>query len=395
MRPRYLFRRGNTWYLRLQPPGEKAIERTLGTSDIKLAEIAAMPLIRQHKTLMYQRRLARLPRVTDAWIPAYAPGMHDGFFATERELRDLTTGTVIGPNGGPAEILTPAPADGIPSFEAYDAAKARPTPTVKNGDDELFEQYLKHSDYPEKPARDIWHVFKTVVGKPLKSCTRNDGRAVVAALGDHKSTTLRRKMVPLIAMANFGIAEGVLTFNPFAGCVKLYDDADRRLPFDETDMVLIRDHLHELDENSQLLVRILASTGMRRGEAFEIDSEAVESGVRYCIVGTKTEASRRRVPFPESLLPYLPAKISGRLIRGSKEAATLRLGRWLRKIGIADQAKVLHSFRHRAQDRLRAAGVPEDVRWAILGHERRTIAAGYGRGFPVPKLKEAIDKIDF
>ena len=60
---------------------------------------------------MYARRQARLPRVTNAWVSVHAPGMHDGFFATERELRDIKTGAVIGPNGGPAAILTPAPAE--------------------------------------------------------------------------------------------------------------------------------------------------------------------------------------------------------------------------------------------------------------------------------------------
>ena len=70
---------------------------------------------------------------------------------------------------------------------------------------------------------------------------------------------------------------------------------------------------------------------MRRGEAFQINSEAVENGVRYTVIGTKTEASLRRVPFPADLLPYLPAKITGPLFRGTKEAATLKIGRWLRK----------------------------------------------------------------
>jgi hypothetical protein len=43
----------------------------------------------------------------------------------------------------------------------------------------------------------------------------------------------------------------------------------------------------------------------------------------------------------------------------------------------------------------RAAGCPEDIRWAILGHEEQTVAAGYGEGFPVPLLKQWIDKIGF
>jgi hypothetical protein len=33
------------------------------------------------------------------------------------------------------------------------------------------------------------------------------------------------------------------------------------------------------------------------------------------------------------------------------------------------------------------------VRWALLGHEEKTVAAGYGEGFPVPLLKKWIDKI--
>ena len=100
--PRYMFRRGNILYLRLQPPGQPVVEKSLGTSDVKAAEIAAADLIKQHKTILYERRLARLPRLEQgAWAPQYQPGLHDGFFATERQLLDRETGAVIGPNGTP------------------------------------------------------------------------------------------------------------------------------------------------------------------------------------------------------------------------------------------------------------------------------------------------------
>src|ERR1039458_1487635 len=88
-RPQYLFKRkgSDNWYVRLQPPGQKIVEKSLGTSDLKLAEIAAMPLIREHKTFMYQRR----PTVTPFWHRAYEPGLRmiDGeqVIATDRELR--------------------------------------------------------------------------------------------------------------------------------------------------------------------------------------------------------------------------------------------------------------------------------------------------------------------
>jgi hypothetical protein len=66
---------------------------------------------------------------------------------------------------------------------------------------------------------------------------------------------------------------------------------------------------------------------------------------------------------------------------------------FLNEIGIIDPNKVVHSLRHRAQDQLRAAGCPQDIREALLGHEKKTVAAGYGRGFPVPLLRKWIDKI--
>ena len=406
MRPKYLFQRGNIWYLRLQPPDQPVIEKSLGTSDVRAAEIAAMPLIRDHKQLMYERRLARLPRVTTQWHPAHAPGMHDGFFATERELRDLVTGAVIGPNGGPAEILTPAPIGG-PSFEAYDAAKARPTPTVKNADDAFLEAYIREKSLTglrEKQARDIWHLFRTVVNKPLAKCTRDDGRALVAHMkeqGEPKSATLRRRMVPLVALVNLAIDEGKLSFNPFMGVVPVADDEEERDAFSDDDMTLIRENLHKLDPNDQLLVRVLATTGVRRGEAFEIDREEVEDGIRFCTIGTKTPQSLRRIPFPKDLLPHLPAKITGKLFPGRMDSASKRLRKWLIEIGITDPDKApMHSFRHRAAKRLRAAVPDEALREAIGGWANgkkkktsRKYGNKHGAGYPLKMLKEAIDTI--
>ena len=127
--------------------------------------------------------------------------------------------------------------------------------------------------------------------------------------------------------------------------------------------------------------------------------EEKEKGCRYVIVGKKTEQSLRRVPLPTTLLPFLPKTITGPLFplttHDPPDAASKRLNQFLDDCGIADPRKVVHSLRHRAQDRLRAAGCPEDVRWAILGHEEETVAAGYGEGFPVPLLRRWIDKIGF
>jgi len=411
---RYLFKRkgSDNWYVRLQPPGQKIVEKSLGTSDVKLAEIAAMPLIRAHKAFMYERR----PKVTPIWHRAYEPGLRviDGEQAivTERELQFIdASGNVVRrePNGGPAELLSPAPHGG-PSFKAYDDAK-RPTPAVKNGDDALLETYIKHNGIDglrERQARDIWHIFRTVVKKPLKQCTRDDGRAIIAHLeeqagGEIKSATLRRRMVPLVATVNLAIDEGKLTFNPFSGVVPDRDDEDEREAFDDADMKLIRANLHLLSKSDQLLVRLLATTGMRRGEAFEINREQIENGIRFVTIGTKTPQSLRRVPFPADLLPYLPPKITGQLIPGRMDTAGKRLREWLTEIGITDPDKApMHSFRHRAAQRLRAGGIEESLREAVGGWANgkkkktsRKYGNKHGKGFPLSMLKKAIDKIRF
>ena len=134
---------------------------------------------------------------------------------------------------------------------------------------------------------------------------------------------------------------------------------------------------------------------MRLSEAFEIDSEMKERGCRYVIIGKKTPQSHRRVPLPAAVLPYLPKVIHAPLFAGGAPAASKRLNKFIRRIGIGDKGKVLHSLRHRAQDRLRAASCPVDYRWALLGHEEETVAEGYGLGFPVPLLRKWIDKIGF
>ena len=88
-------------------------------------------------------------------------------------------------------------------------------------------------------------------------------------------------------MAHFAIKEGRLKFNPFSSIVPNRKDKQRRLPLTDEDMKAIKRNLDKLSESDQLLVRLLASTGMRLSEAFEIDSEEKERGVRYVIVGQK------------------------------------------------------------------------------------------------------------
>jgi integrase len=356
--------------------------------------------------------LATRPRIEPTWQHQYTPGREhvgpDGgrIIATERELIHLDAeGRIVGQssNGEPAYQLVGLERRlGLPFPVLIEVTeKVRPTVAVKNSDDAIFETYLKHANvtgYYEREARAVWALYKQLAdSKPLKDATRDDGRKVVGYFENQniKSATIKKKVGWLTAAVNLAIKEGRLKFNPFSSIVPKRDDKQKRLPLDEADIKNAKRNLDRLDESDALLFRLLACTGMRLSEAFEIDSEWKESGCRYVIVGKKTEQPLRRVPLPAGMLAHLPKSIKGPLFQGDARTASKRLNRFLNDIGIADPRKVVHSLRHRAQDRLRAAGCPEDCRWAILGHEEKTVAAGYGEGFPVPLLKRWIDKISF
>jgi integrase len=410
----YLFRKNGSanWSVRFQRDGKDVI-KSLGTSNRQEAEIIAGPLVTQHKAILLDLK----PRLEVAWRFDFEPSEDmqaapngERVLASNTELKFFDTeGRLVrtGPNGRPeVQFVNMARRLGIPfpigeqmfSFPEETKAEARPKPDES---DLILETYLKHANvtgFYEREARAAWALYKQLTNnKPLKNATRDDGRKLVQyfVTKGNKSASIRKKIGWLNAAVNLAIDEGNLKFNPFSKIVPKRDDGQRRLPLDDTDIRNVKRTLGQLDSSDQLLIRVLGATGMRLAEAFEIDGELKERGIRYCVVGSKTQQSMRRVPFPVDVLPYLPKKIQGPLFEGSPRPASKRLNRFLNDIGIADKRKVVHSLRHRAQDRLRAVACPQDIRWALLGHEESTVAEGYGEGFPVRLLKKWIDKIGF
>jgi integrase len=398
----YLFLRSNSrnWHIKLQYP-DRRVEKSLGTPDRAQAEILALPYIEEHKLRLLEAR----PGIQITWRHQFAPGQEhvapDGgrVVADDRELIFLNdNGAIVRkePNGGFALAVPP-----LREQKAIVRREKQRQRTATNPDDAVIDTYLKHKNvtgYYEREARAVWALYNLLTsGKPLKDASRDDGRKLVDYFEKQnlKTATIQKKVGWLTAAVNLAINEAKLKFNPFSSIVPDRNDGERRLPLTETDIRNVKRNLDQLDEKDQLLFRLLAATGMRLSEAFEIDDEMRERGCRYVIVGRKTSQSLRRVPLPAAVLPFFPRKLEGQLFSGGPKAASKRLNRFLKKSGIEDPRKVLHSLRYRAQDRLRAAGCPEDCRWAILGHEEETVAAGYGEGFPVPMLKRWIDKIGF
>jgi integrase len=391
-------------YLRLRNSDGRRYVQSLGTPDRREAEIAALPLIAQHK----QRLLDARPRVVPIFIREYEPGMHTGMnderiYATATELHYLDESPVrVEANGVLSRQIVGDPQSAKLEFKMFDAAyEERPAAPKKNDDDQILDTYLNHRNitgYARSEAETVWAKFKELTGNTaLKDCDRDEGRLLVKHFKDagNKRATIAKKVGWLRAAVKFAIdedKEGKLKFNPFSNIIPKGDDELRRKPLSDEAMKACEQSLGTLSKSDALLFRFLATSGARLGEAFQVDGEATELGVRYVIVGSKTEASQRRLPLPADMLAHLPKKIVGPLFTGDTSAASTRLNRFLDECGLTDQSLVVHSLRHRMKDKLRAIGCPLDVQYELLGHGKKTVAAGYGVGSPVPLLKEWLDK---
>lgn len=134
----------------------------------------------------------------------------------------------------------------------------------------------------------------------------------------------------------------------------------------------------------QLLALLVACTGMRPAEACSIRSEELISGYRCVTVGAKLDGDdnegERKIPLPEIVLPYLPAKITGPLFANAPIDDPVKyrrymvhrsndMNKYLKDIGIhVPIKKTFYSFRHREISVLDEAECPPRVGLEIVGH---------------------------
>jgi integrase len=287
--------------------------------------------------------------------------------------------------------------------ELFGHLKSRPSRLASGSDEQVVDAYIAHAGlslHSAQEARSTYAVYQEIIGKPFAKATREDGRRLarhlIEVLGN-RSATVEKKVGWLRAAVNMAVEDQRLSFNPFQKVVPRLDDGLQKLPLSEEDMVTARSNLDHLSASDQLLWKLLATTGMRLSEPFQITEEFAEKHgretIRYVIVGTKSDSSERRVPLPTALLPELPKKIERTLFEDGSKASGKRLMRFIRAIGIKDPRKTTHCLRHRAKDRLRVLSCPVDVQYAILGHEKKTVAASYGEGYPCGMLLKWLDRI--
>lgn len=201
---------------------------------------------------------------------------------------------------------------------------------------------------------------------------------------------------------------------------------DQRAPLTDSDIAAFLAQLdaappcHDEADNTALwwIARIIALSGMRLGEAAQLRKGDVRTvdGVPVFDVNDedgkalKNAASVRLVPIHPRLLElgllafvaeqpdgYLwPERFRSRPTakHSLTDKLSERLMLVLRRAGVTDSRKVLHSFRHTVSDRLGALSVPEYQIADILGHETGTMTRGrYGGATPLPVLRDVLSKL--
>jgi integrase len=195
---------------------------------------------------------------------------------------------------------------------------------------------------------------------------------------------------------------------------------DKRAAFDDADVRRFLDYIGDADGQpwQWWIPRILALSGMRLGEVAQLRKRDVreERGVLCFDVngdegkGLKTDASWRLVPVHPRLVELgLPAFIAAqpdgflwpeKLRRtadprkGNFDRLSRLLNDRLRRAGITDRRKVVHSFRHTVATRLKEADVQDFTISEILGHEVGDITMGrYGKRVSPSRLLAALSKL--
>ena len=246
--------------------------------------------------------------------------------------------------------------------------------------------------------------------------------------------TIKKQINLLKAVFEIGVANDLITLNPFHGVklVKPKVAQKARVPFESDDLKRIfscpvfsrgERPAGGAGEAAVWIPRIALWTGMRLEEIGQltVGDIKVADGFPFIHVTDadghgktlKTTSSRRRIPIHQSLiaagfLAYVEKlRASGQVrlfplvVSADGLQATANWSKWFGRylrdvVGIRDERKVFHSFRHGFKDACRECGVAKEIHDRLTGHANRDVGDQYGgENFPLAPLAEAIGRLTY
>jgi len=215
-----------------------------------------------------------------------------------------------------------------------------------------------------------------------------------------KDSTLNRDVGVVRRILYWALEQGLITTNPVARIGMVRERRVKKpilsLAHENLILAVAKPHLRDM-------VIAALDTGMRRGELFKQLWEDVDlvHGVLYVSRSKTAEGSGREVPLTRRLKDLLQQKAKG-LASLSGPVFTFRgnpIGDFKRSWETSQRDAKLplryrfHDLRHTFATRLMEAGVVQDIRMALMGHEPRTVHWGYTH-VELPAKREAITKLE-
>lgn len=323
-----------------------------------------------------------------------------------------------------------------------------PTPAEPESNltiDEVFSHWKKqYSGGREKTVErteGIVNEFVECVGnKPSKLYQRTDVikyRDHLLDIVENGTKTVETKIALLRAVFQVSVDDGYLDKNP-ASKIRIPKTSKKktRIPFTSEDLKLIFNSpiyteglrmVGGKGEASVWLPLISLYQGLREEEIgqLRVDDIRCEQDIWYFNIleedegsesqtRLKNDNSARNLPIHSKLigagfLAYFErikkeghVRLFPELSPNRYDVLTANWSKWFHRylrnsVGITDERKVFHSFRHCFRDACRKTIINEELSDQLMGHKHKEQSSGrgYGEGFLLYMMKEAIDKIEY
>ena len=260
--------------------------------------------------------------------------------------------------------------------------------------------------------RNVGYVAECLGDRPLDAYSSSDAAKFRDWLIDRSLSTssIKRIFSTIRAVFNLTIQEqGLGCSNAFANTFLPSDERPKRAVISPEDIKRVQDVCLDIADERRLLIALISDTGMRLSEAVGLVWDDIKLNHEFPHIDIKPHPWRRlKTSSSKRLIPLVGASLEAVKImhrqcdnsflfksyasedgcNGNSCSATLN--KWLKQY-VPDA--VIHSFRHSFRDRLRNAGVQSEMIDQLGGWSRQSVGQGYGNGYDLSKLHEAIQSI--
>ena len=442
---KYTFARGGTiYYQRAVPTALKSrytganVKHDLKTSVIAVAAKMVTELNKRYEAEWAGLRASpesstvALVAHGDALLRTYglAPGEADSadenaaglFFDTldvKRQRHATGHGTdaqEVYDSADPTEYLTPIENTALKRLQGH--VPPPPPPTLTEASEFHLSQHAKRNNLTFKTyQRRAMNSLVAVVGdKAISAFTRDDARLYVDTECTRVKTTTVRRMLNALSpvFITWGLNKDKSVTDPFKK-IAIPDekkDAKPRIPFSAADLARLFMVCQTKDDSPRWLLAMLIDTGARLAEVTglavtDIQLTAPVPHIRIQVHpwrSLKNPGSVRTVPLvgaslwaaqrvmadavPSQLYAFPRYTSTAKGCNAHSASAALR--KWLLAQGFSH---VPHELRHSMADRLRNAGCPKEIRYAIDGHAAQDVGDKYGHGHGLPILHQWLTEV--